>query len=148
MNDQSLRVLFIDDDVNLAEVMSKLIKTRCYPATVEAFFATSLEEGIKKSQELIPCIVFLDLLFPDNAGWKHTADQIHRIRGAAIICTQLPEDDMETELYCRKKGAIDVFHKDKVIGLIDVLVRTLTNVRLNALARSAVVSKKMEEQIG
>jgi DNA-binding NtrC family response regulator len=136
MISDTLRVLFIDDDQAQSDVLAKLIRKKIAPAQVELFFATNLEAGIADSHSLIPCIVFLDLVFPETPDWRVTAEAINRVKGTVVVVTELDTADVEME--CRARGAVCVFGKSKIQGLVEIIVHVITNIRLNNLARGVL----------
>lgn len=132
MNSYPLRVLIVDDDIAQSQALAKLLKSKIKPAQLETFFSNTLEEGISLAKELIPCIVFLDLVFPGQ-DWKTTAAAIPRFNGQVVVVTMM--DTLEVEMECRKHGALTVFSKAKIQGVIEIIIHVVTNIRLNSLAR-------------
>lgn len=130
-----LRILIVDDNADHAEVLASLIRKKIAPAQLEIFFSLNLEDGIKMSHQLIPCIVLLDLVFPEN-DWKTTCASIPRFRGAVVVVTEA--DGVDIEMQCRKSGALTLFPKSKIKGLIEIVVHVIANIRLNNLAREAL----------
>ena len=59
------RILLIDDDASLVQVMIKMVKKWGYEMTV----ATNGEEGMLKAQEERPDLVILDVMMPGMNGW-------------------------------------------------------------------------------
>jgi DNA-binding response OmpR family regulator len=62
----STRVLVIDDDID----MTDLLKIVLDPAAFEVTVANSGSEGVKLAREFNPDVVILDLLMPDMDGWE------------------------------------------------------------------------------
>jgi DNA-binding response OmpR family regulator len=60
------KVLVIDDDIAITELMSMLLKTHGF----EPITTNSGAEGIKLTEENNPNIVLLDLMMPDVDGWQ------------------------------------------------------------------------------
>ncbi len=60
------KVLVIDDDIAITELMSMLLKTHGF----EAITTNSGAEGIKLTEEKNPNIILLDLMMPDVDGWQ------------------------------------------------------------------------------
>jgi DNA-binding response OmpR family regulator len=60
------RILVIDDDRAITELMSMLLKTHGF----EALTTNSGREGIKLVEENNPNVVLLDLMMPDLDGWQ------------------------------------------------------------------------------
>lgn len=66
MSNLRLKVLIIDDEEDLC----LLIKTYLSRKDCEVFTAYSLSEGLKKLNDLLPDILFLDNNLPDGLGWE------------------------------------------------------------------------------
>ena len=60
------KVLVIDDDIAITELMSMLLKTHGF----EAITTNTGAEGIKLTEEKNPNIILLDLMMPDVDGWQ------------------------------------------------------------------------------
>jgi two-component system response regulator MtrA len=62
----STKILVIDDDQAITELMSMLLKTHGF----EALTTNSGIEGVKLVEEKKPSVVLLDLMMPDLDGWQ------------------------------------------------------------------------------
>lgn len=62
----STKILIIDDDAAITELMGMLLKTHGF----EAIAANSGAEGIQLARETAPNVVILDLMMPDVDGWQ------------------------------------------------------------------------------
>jgi two-component system, OmpR family, response regulator MtrA len=62
----STKILVIDDDLAITELMSMLLKTHGF----EVFTTNSGTDGIKLVKEKSPDVVLLDLMMPDMDGWQ------------------------------------------------------------------------------
>jgi DNA-binding response OmpR family regulator len=62
----SIKVLAIDDDTAMTELLSLLLKTYGFEITT----ANSGEEGVQIIRDLSPDIVLLDLMMPGMDGWQ------------------------------------------------------------------------------
>lgn len=60
------KILVIDDDLAITELMSMLLKTHGF----EVFTTNSGADGIRLVKEKLPNVVLLDLMMPDLDGWQ------------------------------------------------------------------------------
>jgi DNA-binding response OmpR family regulator len=60
------KILVIDDDLAITELMSMLLKTHGF----DVISTNSGAEGIKLAEEKNPGVVLLDLMMPDLDGWQ------------------------------------------------------------------------------
>ena len=60
------KVLVIDDDIAITELMSMLLQTHGF----EVFTSNSGVEGVRFVKEKNPNVVLLDLMMPDLDGWQ------------------------------------------------------------------------------
>jgi DNA-binding response OmpR family regulator len=66
----TLRILSIDDDPAMTELLSLLLKTHGY----EPLVANTSMDGLRKIREESPDAVILDLMMPDMDGWQVCAE--------------------------------------------------------------------------
>ena len=62
----STKILVIDDDVAITELMGMLLRTHGFEV-ITTNFGT---EGIRLTAEKMPDVVLLDLMMPDQDGWQ------------------------------------------------------------------------------
>ena len=62
----STKILVIDDDLAITELMSMLLKTHGF----DVITTNSGAEGVKLVEEKNPNVVLLDLMMPDMDGWQ------------------------------------------------------------------------------
>jgi DNA-binding response OmpR family regulator len=60
------KVLTIDDDPAISELVTQLLKKRGF----DPFVANTAEEGVKLIREISPDVVILDLMMPGMDGWQ------------------------------------------------------------------------------
>jgi DNA-binding response OmpR family regulator len=60
------KILVIDDDMAITELMSMLLKTHGF----DVITTNSGAEGVKLVEEKHPNVVLLDLMMPDMDGWQ------------------------------------------------------------------------------
>ncbi len=62
----STKVLVIDDDVAITELLSMLLKTHGF----DVITTNSGIEGVQLAKEKLPNVALLDLMMPDLDGWE------------------------------------------------------------------------------
>jgi len=62
----TIKILVIDDDIAITELMNMLLKTHGF----EVITTNSGAEGVRLVQEKQPNVVLLDLMMPDMDGWQ------------------------------------------------------------------------------
>ncbi len=62
----TIKILVIDDDIAITELMSLLLKTHGF----DVITTNSGAEGIKMARESLPTVVLLDLMMPEVDGWQ------------------------------------------------------------------------------
>jgi len=60
------KVLTIDDDPAMTELLTLLLKTH----GLDAYMANSGEDGLKMIHKVSPDVVILDLMMPEMDGWQ------------------------------------------------------------------------------
>ena len=62
----SIKVLVIDDDPAITELLSMLLKTHAF----EVITSNSGIEGVQLAKDKLPNVILLDLMMPDMDGWE------------------------------------------------------------------------------
>ncbi len=62
----STKILVIDDDIAITELMSMLLKTHGF----DVITTNSGTEGVELAKRNSPSVVLLDLMMPDMDGWQ------------------------------------------------------------------------------
>jgi DNA-binding response OmpR family regulator len=62
----NIKVLVIDDDIAITDLMSMLLKTHGFDVTT----SNSGSDGVNLIKEKSPHVVILDLMMPDMDGWQ------------------------------------------------------------------------------
>ncbi len=76
----SAKILVIDDDIAITELMSMLLKTFGFDV-----ITTNIgSEGIRLARETSPNIILLDLMMPDMDGWQ-VCKAIRQTSGVPIL---------------------------------------------------------------
>lgn len=60
------KILVIDDDIAITELMSMLLKTHGF----DVITSNVSTEGVELAQKIYPNVVLLDLMMPDMDGWQ------------------------------------------------------------------------------
>src|SRR5512135_275182 len=120
-----MKVLTIDDDSALTELLSLLLRTRGH----EAYLANSGEEGVKLIRQTAPDVVILDLMMPGMDGW-HVCTEVRTFSNVPIlILSALDSPGMVASAL--DAGADDYLVKPVPSG---VLLAHLNNLNRRALA--------------
>ncbi len=75
-----LKILAIDDDTAMTELLTMLLQSRDFEITT----SNSGEEGIALVREIGPDIILLDLMMPDMDGWE-TCKRIRKFSNTPIV---------------------------------------------------------------
>lgn len=99
------KVLIIDDDYNIA----KKSKEELVKAGYEVVIAYSAKEGIEKLQVEKPDCVLLDLVLPDESGFKVAQDikSLPEFIDTPIIATSLKHEEIDKHIAA--KSGITVY---------------------------------------
>jgi len=129
----ALKVLTIDDDPALTELLTLLLRSRGH----DAYKANTGEEGVKLIHELTPDVVILDLMMPGMDGWQVCAEVRSFSKVPILILSALDSPGMVASAL--DAGADDYLVKPVPSG---VLLAHLVN-----LNRRATGEKKPQKQI-
>ena len=129
----TLKVLTIDDDPALTELLTLLLRSRGH----DAYKANSGEEGIRLIREISPDVVILDLMMPGMDGWQVCASVRSFSKVPILILSALDSPGMVA-------SALDA-------GADDYLVKPVPSgvllAHLNNLNRRATTDKKPEKPL-
>ncbi|MBN2240733.1 MAG: PAS domain S-box protein [Dehalococcoidales bacterium] len=98
-------VLVVDDDSRARRLTGRWLKEEGF----DVLEASGAEEGIQKTEEMLPDLVILDILMPDKDGWYVLRELKSRQQTSnipVIIASVDDERDMAFSL-----GAVDYFNK-------------------------------------
>lgn len=102
------RVLIIDDDRNSIRALTDLLTEQGY----EVYSAVDGEEGLRKIKETKPEVILLDLVLPDQSGFK-IAHEIKALPVSAdipIIAISLKREDVDKHI-AAKSGIMEYVEK-------------------------------------
>jgi len=80
LRDKSAKVLVVDDEQGITEIVDAFLTTAGYDVAVE----NSADGGIKKAKEWVPDIILLDIMLPGMDGYE--------------ICTVMKRDPKLTDV--------------------------------------------------
>ena len=80
---QKKKILLIDDEVDILEIMSYNLEKEGYLVTT----ATNGNDGIEKAKEMIPDLILLDVMMPEKDGIETCQDlrQIKELQNTLIV---------------------------------------------------------------
>jgi DNA-binding response OmpR family regulator len=134
----SVKVLAIDDDPAMTELLILLLRTRGF----EVITANSGEEGIKKVRELDPDVMLLDLMMSGVDGWE-VCSKVRKFSSTPIlILSALDAPGMVA-------SALDAGADDYLIKPVpsSVLIAHLQNLARRAQQikhKQAIITKPLE----
>ena len=127
----SPRLLIIDDEVNLARMLSMFFRSRGY----ETITAGTVAEGVESFEEHRPSFVICDVRLPDGTG----IEALRRIRAldpAAYVIMITAFQDMQTTIQAMQLGAFDYIHKNFDPLELDIVIsKARENQRLHHALR-------------
>ena len=99
------KILIIDDDYNIV----KKSKEELLKAGYRVIVAYSAKEGIKKVKEEKPECILLDLVLPDESGFKIAQDirSLPEFKDTPIIATSLKHEEIDKHIAA--KSGITVY---------------------------------------
>jgi two-component system, OmpR family, response regulator len=115
-----LKVLAIDDDPAMTELLALLLKTH----SLDVYMANTGEDGIKLAREISPDVIILDLMMPGMDGWQ-VCTQVRTFSNVPIlILSALDSPGMVASAL--DAGADDYLVKPVPVGVLIAHLNTLT----------------------
>lgn len=116
----SIKVLTIDDDPAMTELLSLLLKMHAY----EVLQANTGEEGIRLIREKSPDVVILDLMMAGMDGWQVTTEVRKFSKIPILVLSAL--DNPGNVASALDAGADDYLVKPVPSGTLVARINTLT----------------------
>lgn len=132
------KVLVIDDDAAITELMSMLLKTHGF----DVITTNSGAEGIKYAQDMIPNVILLDLMMPDIDGWQ-VCKAIRSFSNIPILILSAINDPRMVASVL-DAGADDFLVKPVPSGILVAHIRKMVR-RTGSLSQS--LQKKIEVNV-
>jgi two-component system KDP operon response regulator KdpE len=127
------RVLIIDDDPAMTELVTLLLKTH----GLDAYMANSGEEGLMMIKKVSPDVVILDLMMPGMDGWQ--------------VCTQVRSFSAVPILILSALDSPGLVARALDGGADDYLVKPVPSgvlvAHLNTLVRRAATERNIKERL-
>ena len=121
---QAKKILLVDDDLALTEMLSELLQTEGY----EAIVANNGSEGLLKEREEKPDLVILDVMMPGDDGISTLRKLRETSEVAVLMLTAMGEDD--DRVLGLEAGADDYLAKPfvarELVLRIQAILRRLT----------------------
>ena len=124
------KILVIDDDVAITELMSMLLKTFGF----EVLTTNIGEEGIRIAREANPNVILLDLMMPDLDGWQ-VCKEIRKTSTVPILILSAINDP-RTVASVLDVGADDFLVKPVPSGVLVANIKKLIRRNTGALDMS------------
>lgn len=101
-------ILVIDDDRNNIKAVKEVLEKAGY-RTLEAYTA---QEGLDKIKEKTPDLILLDLVLPDESGFRaaHQIKQLPQTKDTPIIAISLKKEELDKHI-AAKSGIVDYVEK-------------------------------------
>jgi len=115
-----IKVLIIDDDLAMAELLAVLLKAQSFDVSV----TSKGMEGIKTIRESSPDLVILDLMMADVDGWEVCKQVREFSKVPILILSALDSPDMVATAL--DAGADDYLIKPVPSGVLVAHLNTLT----------------------
>src|SRR5947209_20117019 len=118
------RILIVDDDRSIRELLSMHLEERGYSVAV----ASTGAEGFRRVEETGPSAIILDMRLPDMSGID-LIPELRKRAGETPILMITAHHDMATTILAMKAGAFDYIHKPIDIEAFDVALDRSLEVR-------------------
>lgn len=129
---QKKKILLIDDEVDVLEIMSYNLEKEGYLVTT----ATNGNDGIEKAKEMIPDLILLDVMMPEKDGIETCQDlrQIKELQNTLIVFLSARSEEF-SQLAGFQAGANDyvvkIIKPRILISKINALLQLTSNVGKN-----------------
>jgi DNA-binding response OmpR family regulator len=127
------KVLTIDDDPSMTDLLTLLLKTH----GLDAYIANSGEEGLQMIHKVSPDVVILDLMMSDMDGWQ--------------VCRQVRSFSIVPILILSALDSPGLVARALDGGADDYLIKPVSSgvlvAHLNTLVRRAVTERNIKERL-
>src|SRR5882757_4138003 len=118
------RILIVDDDRSIRELLSMHLEERGYEVAV----ASTGAEGFRLVEQMGPSAIILDMRLPDMSGID-LIPELRKRAGETPVLMITAHHDMSTTILAMKAGAFDYIHKPIDIRALDVALDRALEVR-------------------
>ena len=115
------RILIIDDDADTIQLLKELLRSEGF----DVYGARNRDEALKKTAEIPPNLVLLDLMMPDHDGWE-TFTSLREVTNAPVIVISA-KDNKDDIVHGLQLGVDDYmtkpFFNAEVVARIKTVLR-------------------------
>jgi two-component system, OmpR family, KDP operon response regulator KdpE len=117
---QRPRIMIVDDDPDTIQLLKEILRSEGF----DVYGAMSRDEALRKSAEIPPNLILLDLMMPDYDGWD-TFDHLRSVTNAPVI------------VISAKDSKDDIVHGLQ-LGIDDYLTKPFFNAEVVARIRTVL----------
>ena len=128
-SDQSIKVLIVEDDLDLAQVLMTIFEQH----GVEAYHSQNGQDAIQVSQQVLPDLLVLDLVLPDLDGfavvnWLRLHNRLRQVPLVVYTAKDLTAEEREQlqlgqTLYLTKGRIAPEHFEERIVNLLDRIIR-------------------------
>ncbi len=134
---KNLKILVVDDEAPIREVLSASLKDEGYKVEV----AQDGESGLRRIRELQPDIVFLDIWMPGSLDGLDVLNQAKAQFPAVEFIIMSGHGTIETAVKATKLGAWDFIEKPLSMDKITIAISNIINFQQEREEKNALLSK-------
>lgn len=113
------RILIVDDDPDTVQLLKEILRSEGF----DVYGANNRDEAIRKTGELPPHLILLDLMMPDHDGWE-TFDSLRDVSSAPVIVISA-KDNKDDIVHGLQLGVDDYMTKPFFNAEVIARVRTV-----------------------
>jgi DNA-binding response OmpR family regulator len=128
-----MKILVIEDEYNLADVISSMLKSNNYMVDID----TDGEDGLYNALSDLYDLIILDVMLPHKNGFEILSEiRKNNIKAKVIMLTA--KSDIESKMIGFNNGADDYltkpFHMDELIARVNIQLRKGSSIEQNTIS--------------
>jgi DNA-binding response OmpR family regulator len=128
-----MKILVIEDEYNLADVISSMLKSNNYMVDID----TDGEDGLYNALSDLYDLIILDVMLPHKNGFEILSEiRKNNIKAKVIMLTA--KSDIESKMTGFNNGADDYltkpFHMDELIARVNIQLRKGSSIEQNTIS--------------